>query len=83
VIVIRRTLEPGTIVFNSVYGFGVFKGFEIVEGDHNEFAFVEFDDNLTVMTISRRKITEIVEDEPRSCNNAVNKEKVIKDAKTT
>ena len=63
---IRKSLEIGTKVFNGVYGFGIFKGW-------NDYGDAIIDFNGYIGSLLRKNLTE-VEDEPED-NKPKNKEK--------
>lgn len=53
---IRKSIEPGTKVFNEVYGFGVFKGWN----DYGD-ALVKFNE-YKLVAIMRKNLTEVEDD---------------------
>jgi hypothetical protein len=56
---IRRTINPGTMVFHEMFGFGVFKQFESKIGAYCGFALVKFNDYPGISVIHPKKLTEI------------------------
>lgn len=53
---IRKSIEPGTKVFNGIYGFGIFKGWN----DYGD-AIIQFNDLITKPML-RKTLTEIEDD---------------------
>ena len=51
---IRKSIEIGTEVFNEIYGFGTFKGWS---EDDNSLALIDFDN--VIKSIPRKNLTEI------------------------
>ncbi len=52
---IRKSIEPGTKVFNEIYGFGIFKKWNYDD------AIIQFDEYGTKPML-RKSLTEIVDD---------------------